>query len=136
MAYCLLDAAGTFADNRVLETLTAQAIDSGRFATLDECTKQAAASANCAYELTFLFAAVVCFVYVVLIRRDRLIPKGEAPKYLGAVCETAGPIRLHLCHRGHRAPCHVRAHHRSYCAASVLWSRLFLRKSSRGSSTR
>ena len=35
VAYCLLDAAGTFADNRVLETL-----DEG--------------SANCAYELTFL----------------------------------------------------------------------------------
>ena len=31
VAYCLLDAAGTFADNRVLETLTAQAFDSGRF---------------------------------------------------------------------------------------------------------
>ena len=39
VAYCILDAAGTFADNRVLETL-----DEG--------------SANCAYELTFLAAAV------------------------------------------------------------------------------
>ena len=39
VAYCLLDAAGTFADNRVLETLNED-------------------SANCAYELTFLAAAV------------------------------------------------------------------------------
>ncbi len=136
VAYCLLDAAGTFADNRVLETLTAQAIDSGRFATLDECAKQAAASANCAYELTFLFAAVVCFVYVVLIRRDRLIPKREAPKYLGAVCETAGQFAYIYAiadteHLAMSAPIIS-----SYCAASVLWSRLFLRKSSRGSTTR
>ena len=128
MAYCLLDAAGTFADNRVLETLTAQAIDSGMYATLDECTKQAAASANCAYELTFLFAAVVCFVYVVLIRRDRLIPKKEAPKYLGAVCETAGQFAYIYAiadteHLAMSAPIIS-----SYCAASVLWSRLFLKE--------
>ena len=72
VAYCVLDAAGTFADNRVLETLNED-------------------SANVAYELTFLLAAAVCFVYVVLIKRDRLLPKMEAPKYAGAVFETAGP---------------------------------------------
>ena len=109
VAYCLLDAAGTFADNRVLETL-----DEG--------------SANVAYELTFLFAAVVCFVYVVLIRRDRLIPKKEAPKYLGAVCETAGQFAYIYAiadteHRAMSAPIIS-----SYCAASVLWSRLFLKE--------
>ena len=109
MAYCLLDAAGTFADNRVLETL-----DEG--------------SANVAYELTFLFAAVVCFVYVVLIRRDRLIPKKEAPKYLGAVCETAGQLAYIYAiadteHLAMSAPIIS-----SYCAASVLWSRLFLKE--------
>ena len=109
MAYCLLDAAGTCADNRVLETL-----DEG--------------SANVAYELTFLFAAVVCFVYVVLIRRDRLIPKKEAPKYLGAVCETAGQFAYIYAiadteHLAMSAPIIS-----SYCAASVLWSRLFLKE--------
>lgn len=109
MAYCLLDAAGTFADNRVLETL-----DEG--------------SANVAYELTFFFAAVVCFVYVVLIRRDRLIPKKEAPKYLGAVCETAGQFAYIYAiadteHLAMSAPIIS-----SYCAASVLWSRLFLKE--------
>ena len=109
VAYCLLDAAGTFADNRVLETL-----DEG--------------SANVAYELTFLFAAVVCFVYVVLIRRDRLIPKKEAPKSLGAVCETAGQFAYIYAiadteHLAMSAPIIS-----SYCAASVLWSRLFLKE--------
>ena len=109
VAYCLLDAAGTFADNRVLETL-----DEG--------------SANVAYELTFLAAAAVCFIYVVLIRRDRLIPKREAPKYLGAVCETAGQFAYIYAiadteHLAMSAPIIS-----SYCAASVLWSRLFLRE--------
>ena len=109
VAYCLLDAAGTFADNRVLETLNQD-------------------SANCAYELTFLAAAVVCFVYVVLIQKDRLIPKLEGPKYLGAVCETAGQFAYiyaiaDTSHLAMSAPIIS-----SYCAASVLWSRLFLKE--------
>ena len=109
VAYCLLDAAGTFADNRVLETL-----DEG--------------SANCAYELTFLFAAVLCFIYVVFIKKDRLLPKREAPKYIGAICETAGQFAYiyaiaDTSHLAMSAPIIS-----SYCAASVLWSRLFLKE--------
>lgn len=108
-AYCLLDAAGTFADNRVLETLNED-------------------SANCAYELTFLAAALFCFVYVVLIKKDRLIPKMEGPKYLGAVCETAGQFAYiyaisDTSHLAMSAPIIS-----SYCAASVLWSRIFLKE--------
>ena len=109
VAYCILDAAGTFADNRVLETL-----DEG--------------SANCAYELTFLAAAVFCFIYVVLIKKDRLVPKMEGPKYLGAICETAGQFAYiyaiaDTSHLAMSAPIIS-----SYCAASVLWSRLFLKE--------
>ena len=109
VAYCLLDAAGTFADNRVLEIINED-------------------SANVAYELTFLLAAVVCFVYVVLIKKDRLIPKMEAPKYTGAIFETAGQFAYIYAiadteHLAMSAPIIS-----SYCAASVLWSRLFLKE--------
>ena len=107
--YCVLDAAGTFADNRVLETL-----DEG--------------SANVAYELTFLAAAVVCFIYVVIIKKDKLVPKMEGPKYLGAVCETAGQFAYIYAiadteHLAMSAPIIA-----SYCAVSVLWSRIFLKE--------
>lgn len=109
VAYCVLDAAGTFADNRVLETLNED-------------------SANVAYELTFLFAALVCFVYTVVIKKDRLIPKMEAPKYIGAVCETAGQFAYIYAiadteHLAMSAPIIS-----AYCAASVLWSRIFLKE--------
>ena len=109
VAYCVLDAAGTFADNRVLETLNED-------------------SANVAYELTFLLAAIVSFVYVVLIKKDRLIPKMEAPKYTGAVFETAGQFAYIYAiadteHLAMSAPIIS-----AYCAASVLWSRLFLKE--------
>ena len=109
VAYCLLDAAGTFADNRVLETLNED-------------------SANVAYELTFLLAGILCFMYVVLIKKDKLIPKMEAPKYTGAVFETAGQFAYIYAiadteHLAMSAPIIS-----AYCAASVLWSRLFLKE--------
>lgn len=109
IAYCLLDAAGTFADNLVLQKINED-------------------SANVAYELTFLFAAVCSFVYVVLIKKDRLIPKMEAPKYLGAICETAGQFAYIYAiadesHLMMSAPIIS-----AYCAASVIWGRIFLKE--------
>ncbi len=109
VAYCLLDAAGTFADNLVLETL-----DEG--------------SANVAYELTFLTAGVLCFLYVKLVKKDRFFPKQEAPKYLGAVCETIGQFAYIYAiadteHLAMSAPMIS-----AYCAVSVLWSRIFLKE--------
>lgn len=109
VAYCLLDAAGTFADNRVLETIEEE-------------------SANVAYELTFLFAAAVCFIYVVVLEKDKLVPRMEAPKYIGAVCETAGQFAYIYAiadteHLAMSAPIIS-----SYCAASVLWGRIFLKE--------
>ena len=116
-AYCVLDAAGTFADNFVIEKISAMVVSG-----------EGEASANVAYELTFLAAGVLCFIYVVLIKKDRLIPKMEAPKYVGAICETAGQFAYIYAiadpeHLAMSAPIIS-----SYCAASVLWSRLFLKE--------
>jgi drug/metabolite transporter (DMT)-like permease len=115
VAYCLLDAAGTFADNLVLEKLSSVVVDYE-------------ASANVAYELTFLLAGVICFVYVVLIKRDKLMPKMELPKYTGAIFETAGQFAYiyaiaDSAHLAMSAPIIS-----AYCAASVLWSRIFLKE--------
>ena len=109
IAYCLLDAAGTFADSLVLETLNED-------------------SANVAYELTFLAAGVFCFIYTVLIKKQKLIPKMEAPKYVGAAFETAGQFAYIYAiadeeHLAMSAPIIS-----AYCVASVLWSRIFLKE--------
>lgn len=107
--YCLLDALGTFADSLVLRTLNED-------------------SANAAYELTFLFCGIVCFIYVVIIKKDRLVPKMEAPKYIGAVCETAGQF-AYIYAIGDEAHVMFAAPIISaYCVASVIWSRIFLKE--------
>ena len=108
IAYCILDAAGTFADDLVLETLNED-------------------SANVAYELTFLIAGIVSFVYTVIIKKQKLLPKAEGPKYIGAAFETAGQLAyIYALASGESAlAAPIIA---SYCMASVLWSRLFLKE--------
>lgn len=108
IAYCILDAAGTFADDLVLETLNED-------------------SANVAYELTFLAAGIVCFIYTVIIKRQKLIPKMEAPKYIGATFETVGQFAyIYALASGESALAAPIIS--SYCVVSVLWSRLFLKE--------
>ena len=108
VAYCLLDAAGTFADDLVLETLNED-------------------SANVAYELTFLAAGIASFVYTCIIKKQKLIPKMEAPKYVGAIFETAGQLfYIYALASGESALAAPIIS--SYCVASVLWSRIFLKE--------
>ena len=107
--YCLLDALGTFADSLVLEVL-------------DED------SANCAYELTFLAVGILCAVYVLGIKKQKLVARQEAPKYTGAVFETVGQFFYIYAladsdHVAFAAPIIS-----SYCVASVVWSRIFLKE--------
>lgn len=107
--YCLLDALGTFADSRVLETLNED-------------------SANVAYELTFLFVGIVCAIYVLVVKKQKLLPKREVPKYTGAIFETAGQFAYIYAladteHAALAAPMIS-----AYCVASVVWSRIFLKE--------
>lgn len=107
--YCLLDALGTFADSRVLEVLNED-------------------SANVAYELTFLVVGLISAFYVLVIKKQKLVAKQEAPKYTGAVFETIGQFFYIYAladteHVAFAAPIIS-----SYCVASVIWGRIFLKE--------
>ncbi len=107
IAYCILDAAGTFADDLVLETLNED-------------------SANVAYELTFLAAGIVSFL-ILLVKKQKFLPKQEGPKYVGAIFETAGQFAyIYALASGESALAAPIIS--SYCVASVLWSRIFLKE--------
>ena len=106
--YCLLDAAGTFADSLVLETLNED-------------------SANVAYELTFLASGIVCLI-ILMGRKEKFTFKQERPKYIAAICETAGQFAYIYAladseHVAMSAPIIS-----AYCLASVLWSHIFLKE--------
>ncbi len=106
--YCLLDALGTFADSRVLEVLDEDA-------------------ANTAYELTFFLVGIVCFVFL-LVKKQKFTLKAELPKYTGAVFETIGQFFYIYALADSRHVAFAAPIISSYCAASVIWSRLFLKE--------
>lgn len=106
--YCLLDALGGFADSIVLQKLEES-------------------SANAAYELTFLFVGLCCGV-VLLLKREKPSFKRAWPRFTGAIFETAGQFAYIYAmadteHVALAAPVIS-----AYCAASVLWGRIFLKE--------
>lgn len=121
--YCVIDALGTFFDSVILrEEATGTFLDRVFPTVLEE------GSANVAYELTFLAVGVAVAVYVLGVRREKLTVKAEGPKLLGGVFETAGQLAYiyalgDTAHAGFAAAIIA-----SYCALSVVWSRIFLKE--------
>ena len=109
VVYCLLDALGTFADSIVLETLNED-------------------SANAAYELTFLASAVVCAIYVLGVKKQKLVLRREVPKYTGAIFETVGQFFYIYALADSRHVAFAAPIISSYCVVSMLWSRIFLKE--------
>ena len=121
--YCLIDASGTFIDSVLLrEEATGTFLDAVFPNVLEEGV------ANVAYELTWFAVGIVAAIYVLAIRRDRLHVKDDGEKLIGGVFETAGQLAYvyaigDTAHVGFAA-----AIISAYCAASVLWSRIFLKE--------
>ncbi len=117
--YCVIDAVGTFFDSIILEE--GNTFFPQFFHYLNEDT------ANVAYELTFLFMAVVAFVYVFLIKKERPLSfREESPKGIAAVCETAGQFAYIYALAAN--PVGAAPVISAYCVISVLWSRIFLKE--------
>ena len=109
LLYCVLDALGTFADSLVLQRL-------------DE------SAANAAYEFTFFLTGLGCLLYVLAVKKEKFKLREEGPKYIGACFETVGQVAYifalsDTAHVALSAPIIS-----SYCALSVLWSRVFLKE--------
>lgn len=116
--YCIIDALGSFFDTMILDK--ENTVLPNIFHYLPEDT------ANVAYELTFLFMALVAAIYVFIIRKDTVVIKAEGFKGIGAVCETIGQLAyIYALSANAVAAAPVIS---AYCAASVLWSRIFLKE--------
>lgn len=118
IAYCVIDALGTFFDGLLLqETDEAGTVISGYLSE---------ESANIAYELTFLLMAVFAFVFVVIIKKEKLSFSSEKSRIAGGLCETAGQL-AYIYAIGDNiivaAPLIS-----SYCLFSMLWARIFLKE--------
>ncbi len=139
IVYCLLDALGTFADDIFLENLeknksvltliVKHAAKTGSAVTETYIENSVANMCLVSYELTFLFCAVVCFIYVKFIKKQKFFIKAETPKYIGGTFETVGQIAYTFAiARSGQYTGAAAAMISSYCAVSVLWSRIFLKE--------
>lgn len=122
--YCLLDAIGTFVDTLIADAYTEKLIDGGFAEELAET--RTADVLNVAYEITWLIMAVIFFVYVFIIKREKVDKKYDGIKALGGVCETAGQVfYMMVVVSEYKVGLVIIS---AYCAVSLLWSRLFLKE--------
>lgn len=106
--YCFIDGLGTFMDAYYMENLMSEA------------------EANLSFEFTFLFIAIIGFIYLTIVRKQKFPQKSEKTFALGAFCETAGQF----CYVYALAenPIVAAPMISSYCIFSVLLSRIFLKE--------
>ncbi|MEG1549591.1 MAG: EamA family transporter [Ruthenibacterium sp.] len=108
LLYCLIDGLGTFADALLLDKVIAET------------------QANIAYELTFLLLAILAFIYVVIIKKQKISIPHETPKLAAALCETAGQF-AYIFAIGANAVIAAPIIS-AYCILSLVWSRIFLKE--------
>lgn len=118
--YCIVDALGTFFDAFYLDDVATTPLVGVTEDTLESV-------ANTSYELTFLLAAIVCFIFIKWIKKQKYGVKDIRPARLGAaVFETAGQFTYVYAMSGQAvvaAPMVA-----AYSIVSMLLSRVFLKE--------
>ncbi len=117
--YCIIDALGTALDGIYLDDVTSTPLVGVNEGNIESV-------ANVSYMLTFLIVAVVLFVFVYLIKKEPFEIKGQKSRTVAALCETVGQFTYVYAMSGNgivAAPLIA-----SYCVASVVLARIFLRE--------
>ncbi len=118
--YCIIDALGTFFDAWYLDDFTTTPL-------LGVTEDSLEIVANASYELTFLFCAIVIFIFLLVKKQPlALTTKKQGSRGLAAIAETLGQFTYVYAMSGNgvvAAPMVA-----SYCVVSVLLSRIFLKE--------
>ncbi len=117
--YCIIDALGTFFDAWYLDDIATTPLVGATEETLEDV-------ANISYELTFFLVAILLFLFVRVIKKEKIVPKLQGPRLLAALFETAGQFVYVRAMAGNgiiAAPMIA-----AYSIVSVLLSRIFLKE--------
>lgn len=83
-------------------------------------------AANSAFELTFVLFALFAFIWIKLVKKDKLFNKKSKYTFIGGACETIGQaFYMAVMFSDFDAGMVIIS---AYCALSVLWSRIFLKE--------
>ncbi len=117
--YCIIDALGTFFDAYYLDDFAATPLVNVTEETFEDV-------ANISYELTFLIVAILLFVYVRVIKKEKIILSRQGARVGAAVFETAGQFVYVRAMSGNgiiAAPMIA-----AYSIVSIMLSRIFLKE--------
>ncbi len=115
--YCIIDSLGTFFDAYYLSLETSPLLN------VTEANLELVA--NISYELTFLIAAIICLIFLI-IKKSKTTKDTVKNNFLAAIFETAGQFFYVYALSGNAiiaAPMVA-----SYCVVSMLLSRIFLKE--------
>ncbi len=117
--YCIVDALGTFLDAYYLDDFTATPLVGVTEETFEDV-------ANISYELTFFIVAILLFIYVRFIKKEKIAIKMQGTRIGAAVFETAGQFVYVRAMSGNgmiAAPMIA-----AYSIVSIILSRIFLKE--------
>ncbi len=88
--YCILDAMGTFFDAYYLDDFSKTPLVGVTEANFEDV-------ANISYELTFLAVAILLFIYIRIIKKERIVPRENGNSLVKTLFQTEGQnIRINL----------------------------------------
>ncbi len=117
--YCIIDALGTFFDAYYLDDFTTTPL-------LNVTEESFEDVANISYELTFFIVAVILFVYVRLIKKEKIVITKQGARLGAAIFETIGQFVYVRAMSGNgiiAAPMIA-----AYSIVSIILSRIFLKE--------
>lgn len=124
--YCILDAVGTFVDTLIADKYLANFALAHPDMTEEAIDLTCSDILNTAYEFTWFFMAIIFAIYIFVIKREKIEVKSDGTKMLGGLCETLGQVfYMFVVVSGNPVGFVIIS---SYCAVSVLWSRIFLKE--------
>lgn len=118
--YCVIDALGTFFDAYYLDDFASTPLVGVTEENFEDV-------ANISYELTFFIVAILLFVFVRVIKKEKIVPREQGARLGAAVFETAGQftyVRAMSDGNGIVAAPMIAA----YSIVSIILSRIFLKE--------
>ncbi len=117
--YCIIDALGTFLDAYYLDDFTTTPLLGVTEDTFEDV-------ANISYELTFFIVSIILFIYVRVIKKERIVISKQGARVGAAVFETLGQFVYVRAMSGNgiiAAPMIA-----AYSIVSIILSRIFLKE--------
>ncbi len=133
--YCMIDGIGTFLDTTVLDEMGTESLMykavfkiSPWYADNVIAVEYNEASANIAYEYTFLILGIIAAIYVFGIKKNKYDKKFDSFKLFGGICETVGQLAYIYALGTDGKEAAAAAIISGYCVLSIVWARIFLKE--------